>query len=289
MPTPPLLPPLVDAATLAARLHDPAVRVFDATVALRFTDDGATLEPQRDAYRRGHVPGAAFADLPGALSDPDARFPVTAPSAERFAAEAGALGIGKGVHAVVYAQESPMWATRLWWLLRYFGFDAVSVLDGGLPAWRAAGLDLATGEETYPAAELVARPRPELLASQDDVAAIVAGEAPACLVNALAPELFRGEAAGGAPRPGRIPGSENVPAGGLLDPATNRLRPLPELRARLEAAAPVDGPPVVAYCGGEIAATLDLFALHLTGREGRLYDGSMVDWSSNPERPLEVG
>src|SRR6202034_2317903 len=106
----------------------------------------------------------------------------------RFAAAAGRLGIGPDARVVVYAQQSPMWSTRLWWQLRFFGFDAVSVLDGGLPAWRAAGRDVDAGVASYESANFVARPRWDWLARRGDVEAVVAaGDGAACLVNALTP------------------------------------------------------------------------------------------------------
>ena len=202
---------LIEAAELAARLDDPALRIFDATVVLDRPPEGGAYTPVsgRAAYEQEHVPGASFADLIGDLADPESPFPFALPAPERLAETAGRLGIGAGTRVVAYAQDSPMWATRLWWLLRFIGFDDASVLNGGLPAWRAAGLPLVPGAVSYPPARLVARPRPELLATRADVEAVVGGE-PACLVNALTPPVFRGEGPTSYSRPGRIPGSVNV-------------------------------------------------------------------------------
>lgn len=292
MTTTPRLPALIDVTTLDAHRGDPAVRIFDATVLLQRPPEGGPYEvvSGRAGYDRGHVPGAAFADLAGDLSDPDSPFAFTLPSAERFARAAGALGIGDGVHVVVYAQEAPMWATRLWWLLRYFGFDAVSVLDGGLPAWQAAGLPLETATTTFAPATFAPRPRPELLATRADVEAIARGEAPACLVNALSPEVFRGEGPSSYSRPGRIPGSVSLPHATLVDPQTNRFQPLPALKQALAAAGARPGEQVVAYCGGGISATVDVFAWALAGRDDvKLYDGSLTEWTADPDLPVEVG
>jgi len=288
------LPSLVSVAALDAVLGDPDVRVLDATVVLERPPEGGPYEvvSGRAGYDAGHVPGAHFADLVTELSDPDAPYPFMRPSAERFAQAAGALGIGDGVRVVAYAQASPQWATRLWWLLRSYGFDAVSVLDGGLEAWKAAGLPLETATPPAPPAKtFTPRPRPELLATRADVEAIADGSAPACLLNALQPEVFRGEGPSSYARPGRIPRSTSLPGASLLDPESGRFRPVAELEAQLRAAGALGEEPVVAYCGGGIAATLDLFALHLAGREqgARLYDGSLTEWTADPELPLEVG
>jgi len=288
----PLFPPLVDAETLTAQLGNPALRIFDATVYLRRAVPGGpyTVESGLPRYRQAHLPGAAFADIPGELSDSRSPYPFALPSADAFAAAAGGLGIGPGTHVVAYAQGPPMWATRLWWLLRFFGFDDVSVLDGGLPAWLACGLPTEPGDARYRPARFAARPRPELLATLDDVRTVVGEEGGTCLLNALSESAFRGEGPGAYSRPGRIPGSSSLPAAGLVDPVTNRFQPLPQLEAAVAVAGVRGGEPVIAYCGGGISATVDLFALWLTGRaDARLYDGSLTEWSADPSLPLVTG
>jgi hypothetical protein len=137
----PLLPPLISPEELRGALDDERVRVFDTTVFLRRAVDGGpyTVESGRESYARAHIPGAGFADIPGALSDPVSPFAFTLPAAEHFADAIGRLGVGDGTHVVAYAQDVPMWATRLWWLLRYFGY-------GSLTEWSAhPDLPLITG------------------------------------------------------------------------------------------------------------------------------------------------
>jgi thiosulfate/3-mercaptopyruvate sulfurtransferase len=286
------LPPLVDVGTLSEHLQDPALRLFDVSVRLLPAQGGGppVIESGRAEYEREHIPGAVFADIPGELSDPDSPIPFTLPTAQHFAAAAGRIGIGPGVHVVAYTQDSPMWATRLWWLLRFFGFDAVSVLDGGLPAWRAAGLPLTAEPARYEPAEFVAQPRTEWLATRSDVEAVAEREGTACLVNALAPPVFRGEGPSPYGRPGRIPGSVSAPWTELIDPASGRFRAPPELRRTLDEHGLLGSAPVIAYCGGGISATVDLFALALVGQEQtRLYDGSLSEWARDPSLPLETG
>ena len=289
----PLLAPLVSPEELRDAAGDDRVRVFDATVFLRREVPGGPYQvvSGRADYASAHLPGAAFADIPGELSDPGSPFAFTVPAADRFAEAIGRLGVGDRTHVVAYAHDTPMWATRLWWLLRYFGHDDVSVLDGGLVAWTAAGFPVESGETRYPPATYTAKPRPELLASRHDVEEISAASATsACLVNALTPDAFRGDGPGAYSRPGRIPGSVNVPWNGLVDPATNRFRPIADLAAALAAGGVRADQPVVAYCGGGISATVDLFALSLTGRaDARLYDGSLTEWSADPDLPLVTG
>ncbi len=284
--------PLIESSALAERLGDERLRILDATVHLRRAEAGRPyrVESGQADYLREHIPGAAFADIAGALSDPGSPYPFTLPSPARFAGAAGELGIAEDSHVIAYSQHSPMWATRLWWLLRYFGFQRVSVLDGGLPAWKAAGLALSAGDERYGPAEFHAEPHPEMLAGRAEVERVVAGGGPACLVNALLPEAFRGEGPGAYSRPGRIPGSVNVHWEQTIDPSTGRFRPRAELARRLGDLGAPGTEPLIAYCGGGISATVDLFALALIGRDGsRLYDGSLTEWSADPSLPLETG
>ena len=242
------------------------------------------------AYDEGHIPGAVFADIPADLSDPASPFRFTLPDPEHFARAMGALGVGPGVRVVAYAQESPMWASRLWWLLRYFGFDDVRLLDGGLSSWRREGYPLSSETARVEPASFVARPRRELLATKDDVLRAVGGR-PACLVNALTPRAFRGDGPGAYSRPGRIPGSVSVPAQSLVDPDTWCFRPRDELLAGVAGLLDSDPEvPVIAYCGGGISATVDVFVLSMLGRDDvLLYDGSLTEWSADPNLPLEVG
>jgi thiosulfate/3-mercaptopyruvate sulfurtransferase len=282
------LPLLVDAEQLVAALDDPSLRVLDATVWLQIHPDGSevTIESGRAAFDEGHIPGAGFADLIE-LSDPERPTWFMLPEADRFSDGMSRLGVGSDTHVVAYDAEDGIWAARLWWMLRAFGFDAVSLLDGGLEAWRAAGLPLSTETRDVPRRGFEARLRPELVASREDVEAVLhAGGA--CLVNALPPELFRGEVPIVPGRFGHIPGSVNVPTESLIDPESNRFLPVETLRGRFDEAGVLDQPRVIAYCGGAIAATFDAFALALLGRDDvAVYDGSLVEWASDPELPLD--
>ncbi len=282
----------IDAPRLYEELGDPQLQVIDATAFLiREVADGPyTVESGRGRYDDAHIPGAVFADVPGELSDPGSPFRFTLPRPERFARAMGALGVGPGTRVVAYAQESPMWACRLWWLLRYFGFDEVRLLDGGLQSWLRAGYSGSSAIPTVEPASFLARPRPELLATKDDVLRVIGGE-PACLVNALTPRAFRGEGPGAYSRPGRIPGSVSAPAQALFDSGTWCFLPHDELACELGDLLAIDPAlPVIAYCGGGISATVDIFVLSMLGRDDvRLYDGSLTEWSADPQLPLEVG
>jgi thiosulfate/3-mercaptopyruvate sulfurtransferase len=262
----------VNADWLAEHLGAPDLRVLEATVHLTHSEGGYEIRSGHDDWAAGHIPGSAFADLTGELSEPDATLNFTFPSPRRFGAAMSALGVEDGTAVVIYDRGGTMWATRVWWLLHAYGFEA-AVLDGGLAAW--------TGELTDAPAPLhdatfTPRPNPRAIADKAEVSG-----GPACLINALAPEAFKAA---------RIPGSTNLSSRDLLDPASGRFRSPDELRERLGAAGALGGGRVVTYCGGGISATLDAFALTLVGEHDvAVYDGSMGEWTSDAASPLERG
>ena len=201
---------------LREHLDDEDLVVVDATNHLPVPTDGPYVpESGAQTYRDAHIPGALFADLLGNFADPEASEPWTAPDHDRFAAAAGALGIGDGAKVVVYDQHDGFWATRFWWHLRFEGFDNVTVLDGGLPAWKAAGFDVTdVVPEPTPRTFTGAR-RPELIRSTDEIAAGLDDDG-TVLVNVLDGATYRGEVDTYARR-GHITGSINLPVFTLRD------------------------------------------------------------------------
>lgn len=282
---------IVDTAWLADNLRDPALRVFDCTTYLLYetgTGRPYRIESGRGDYDKGHIPGSAFLDLQGELSDASSPFNFTVPAADDLAARFAAKGIGAGTRAILYSRKSMQWATRVWWMLRAIGFDDAAVLDGGFDRWSAEGRPTETAETRYPPATLAARPRPELFVGKDEVKAAI-GDAGACTINALAPDLHRGDNPRYG-RPGRVPGSVNVPAAALLDAASLTLKP-PEAAAEAFASVGADrSKRILVYCGGGIAATLDAFLLHQLGyRDVAVYDASMSEWAKDETLPIERG
>lgn len=285
-----VLPALVDVAWLRERLDDPTVVIVDATTHLPIPKEGPYVpESGAESFRAEHIPGAVFADLLTDFADADSPEPWTVPSSEQFATAASALGIGDGATVVVYDQLEGFWATRFWWHLRLEGFDAVTVLDGGLPAWKAAGAPVTDAESTVTPRTFHGTRRPELLRSTTEVAAAL-DDPSTLLVNVLDEPTYRGETTTYA-RQGHIPGSVNLPVFSIRDAETGDLRPVEELRREFEAAGLLaDDTKVVTYCGGGIAATGIAHALALVGRDDvAVYDGSMTAWANNPSLPLVTG
>jgi thiosulfate/3-mercaptopyruvate sulfurtransferase len=237
---------------------------------------------QRGAYESGHIPGAAFVDLEMELSGPPGaggRHPL--PDANVFQAAMRAAGVSNARPVVVYDSSGGS-AARAWWLLRYFGHARVAVLDGGLLSWRGP---LETGSPPIEPGDFTASPGGMPLLDAGG-ATRVAFEG--VLLDARAPERFRGEVEPIDPVAGHIPGARNRPATENVDP-DGRFRPAEELRAEFERLGVRDGIEVGAYCGSGVTAAQEVLALDLAGFRAALYAGSWSEWITDPERPLASG
>jgi thiosulfate/3-mercaptopyruvate sulfurtransferase len=280
---------LVSTAWVAAHLDDPDLRIFDATVHLRPATPGPyVIESGRADYEGGHVPGAAFADLIGDLSDSSAKLNFTRPSVGPLARALGHAGVQRGAKVVVYSSTTPMWATRLWWMLRSAGFDDVAVMNGGLAKWRAEGRAVEAGTRAYPPAGLSLVERADAWADKAEVLAAI-DDGGVCTINALAPSVHSGEAAMSYGRKGHIKGSVNVPYAALLD-ADGAFKGDADLRPLFEDKGVFERSRVICYCGGGISATMDALILTRLGHPSiAVYDGSMSEWSRDPSLPMEIG
>ena len=202
----------------------------------------------------------------------------------------GRFGIASGVQVVAYDQDNGMFASRLWWLLRWMGHHDVAVLDGGFARWIADQRPTTAGRETRPARAFAGSPRADMVAGVEEVARLSAqGAAGAArLVDARAPERYRGEVEPIDRVPGHIPGAindhfmQNVDERGMFrSPDALRMR----LTGALAGARPDDA---IFYCGSGVTACHSLLALDVAGLPGaRLYPGSWSEWSSDPSRPVE--
>jgi thiosulfate/3-mercaptopyruvate sulfurtransferase len=229
-------------------------------------------ERGRALYVEGHIPGASFLDVEGELSAPPGgahggRHPL--PAAADLARATGAAGIGPGVFVVAYDQGMTGGAARLWWLLRHFGHDDVAVLAGGIGAWAGP---LRSGEEEIEAAKFVPRPRDDDTVTAEELLPRL-GRDGLVLLDARAPERYRGETEPIDAIAGHIPGARNLPYTETVQLPDDLLSTEDE---------------VVVYCGSGITASVDVLALERAGVRAKLYPGSWSEWSARG-LPVERG
>jgi thiosulfate/3-mercaptopyruvate sulfurtransferase len=240
-----------------------------------------------EEFRAGHVPGAVYVDLDHQLAShgepADGRHPL--PTVEALQASARSWGIDDDSIVVVYDDQGNLAAARAWWLLTYAGAADVRVLDGGLQAWTDSDRPLEIGDAA-PAAGTVTLSYGHLPVIGPDEVLTVAADG--SLLDARAPERYRGETEPIDPVAGHIPGAVNTPTGQnladdgrFLDPAT--------LRSRFVAAGVDPDRPVATYCGSGVTAAHNIVALTLAGFTPALYPGSWSQWSNQPERPVATG
>lgn len=273
---------IVSPRQLAAHLHDPAWIIFDCRHDLSDPAKGAA------DYAAGHIEGAFFAgvdrDLSGRKTGTNGRHPLPDPrDFVTFLARAGATAQSR---VVAYDDVGGQYAARLWWMLRWIGLDSAAVLDGGWDTWRTEGLPTTTAVPDVSAGALEVRLDPSVLAGVADVEAIVAGGA-GLVVDARAPERYRGEIEPLDPVAGHIPGAANhFFKKSLRDDLT--FKSPEEIRAAFaETLAGVESENVVHQCGSGITACVNLLAMELAGLKGsKLYAGSWSEWVADPQRPI---
>lgn len=275
--------PVVSAQWLNEHLSEASVCVVDASVHLPDTGRDAAAE-----YLAEHIPGALFFDL-AKIADPNNPLPRKFPPRDLFAREVGALGIDNDTHVVAYDAPGLYSAARVWWLFRHYGYDNVSVLDGGLKAWKAAGLPVEAGEVKPVPKTFMPGIERGLLALWPDVLR-AANEGEAQILDARTPGRFAGTELDRYPgtRPGHIPNSMNLYWADLLDAKTRKLLPVETIRQRLAQAGVSADKPVTLTCGSGLTACILALGLHLTGRDDWcVYDGSWDEWGRNKELPVE--
>lgn len=240
--------------------------------------------PSRDEYLEGHIPDAVFVDLDAELAGPPGaggRHPL--PHAERFAAAMRAAGVSDARPVVVYDAATSMAAARAWWLLRYFGHPSVAVLDGGLAAWVDAGEPLEAGAPPVEPGDFVAHPGAMPLLDARGAAGLAAR---GVLLDARAPERFRGEREPIDPVAGHIPGAVNRPTSENVDRSGRFVEPV-RLRSAFERLGVAEHVEVGAYCGSGVTAAHEVLALELAGFRAAMYAGSWSEWITDPARPVE--
>ncbi len=276
---------IVSVKELLDHLNDPRWVIVDCRFEL--TDPAWGFED----YQRGHIPGAVYADLDKDLSAPatgqTGRHPLPAP--ENFIQKVESWGIGTQKQVVVYDHVSGAYAARLWWLLRNYGHEAVAVLDGGLTAWTRAGYPLSRGVDRVKPDIFEGFPDPNQWVTTREVELLLKDPS-FILIDARAPERYRGEQEPIDPVAGHIPGAvnrfhqENLDDDGYFLPGET-------LRKEFEAMIGDLSPDhVIVYCGSGVTSCHHILAMELAGLYGaRLYAGSWSEWIRDPKRPIETG
>lgn len=275
---------LVSTDWLAAHLSDPNVIVLDGSYYLANAKRDAQAE-----YLAGHIPGALRFDI-DVISDHANPLPHMLPSAEQFATQVGALGVGDGMTIVLYDGIGLYGAARVWWTFRAFGAENVRVLDGGMPKWKAENRPLEAGPgKARPPKTFTPKFNRAMVASIDDVQKVLLDKT-AQVVDARAADRFRGE----APEPraglrgGHMPGSFNVPFGMVLE--DGRLASPDKIAAVFKDAGVDLDRPVVTSCGSGVTASILTFAIEALGKPpGKVYDGSWSEWGARPDTPIVKG
>jgi thiosulfate/3-mercaptopyruvate sulfurtransferase len=275
---------LVTTEWLSKHIDDSDLVVLDCSVCTLQQDDGGFANISgRAQYAEGHIPRAGFADLKGELTDGDSPIEFAVPTPERFCTAMGALGVGDDRRVVLYDAEYTAWAARVWWMLRWVGFDRAAILDGGLKAWTAEGRPLSTEAVNRPAQRLTPSLRPQLIADRNEVFAAI--DDPAVqLIDTLPEAYYRGEVTI-YDRPGHIPSALNISGMDLLD-VSGRYRTDDELAALHHGDHNVR---VITYCGGGIMASSNAFIMTRLGYTNvAVYTASLQEWATDPANPMVV-
>ena len=277
---------LIESSELIEKINNPNLRVFDTSVFLEASENGYSAESGRALYEKGHIPNAGFIDLTIEWSDTSGSLNFTIPQSDKLSEAIGQSGINKDHEVILYSSGNLMWATRAWWCLHFAGHKNIRVLNGSLSNWINQNLPLETGLRTYSPEIFVGEPNENVFSNTAQVES--AEKNGVCVINALSRSLYEGTGDFYYARRGHIPDSHLLFYGDLVK--DDFFLPADELTVVLEEKGLDANKPIITYCGGGIAATIDAFAYKLLGYSHiSVYDGSMSEWVQSESRPLTIG
>ena len=276
---------------LKRNLGNKKVRVYDCTTFLHYTDDHLSkpydVQSGYQNYLVEHIPGASFLDLQNQISNTESQFKFTLPDMASLSSSFGKLGIGDPHHIILYSTNGLQWATRVWWMIYMLGYKNVSILNGGLREWKRNDYDLESSENFYSETTFLNSESQSFFVGREQTLDAMSNNS-CFLINALTSDIHNGESTRYG-RPGRIPGSINIPFSDLMDINTHMLKSPKEALSIFEKYNISKDSEILNYCGGGIAATLNAFVMHQLGFEKlKVYDNSLSEWAMDTSLPMEI-
>lgn len=287
---------LVETDWLAKNLENDNLRVIDCTVNVVPNPD-LELAKQipflyQSAYtnfEQAHIPHAGYIDIANELSDLSSKIPLMMPDKEQFSDVMSNLGITNDVQVVLYSATEQNWATRLWWMLRSFGFTNAAVLNGGWSKWLVDEYPTSNRACAYQSGEFVAQLQSNFFVDKESVLSAI-GNDNVRIINSLPAAMYLGNSNIAFGRKGRIPDSVNIPFVSLHDPDSGMYLSANKLQEIFDSVNVAGAEHMITYCGGGVAATNNAFALALLGYDNvAVYDASMLEWGNNASLPMDFG